>query len=78
MKFLQDIKDKTDAIPLYTNFAAGWTMTAWDAYIYGGATADPDWKNITMPQTKDPFADRVTAPALMLCIACSIMRSART
>ncbi len=58
LKFLQDIKDNTSAIPLYTNFAAGWTMTAWDAYIYGGATADPDWKNITMPQTKDPFADR--------------------
>ena len=58
IQFLQDIKDKTDAIPLYTNFAAGWTMTAWDAYIYGEATADPDWKNITMPQTKDPFADQ--------------------
>ena len=24
----------------------------------GGATADPDWMNITMPQTKDPFADQ--------------------
>ena len=58
LQFLQDIKDKTDAIPLYTNFAAGWTMGAWDAYIGGGATADPDWMNITMPQTKDPFADR--------------------
>ncbi len=58
LTFLQAIKDNTDAIPLYTNFAAGWTMTAWDAYIYGGATADPDWKNITMPQTKDPFADQ--------------------
>lgn len=58
IQFLQDIKDKTDAIPLYTNFAAGWTMGAWDAYIGGGATADPDWMNITMPQTKDPFADR--------------------
>ena len=58
LKFLQDIKDKTDAIPLYTNFAAGWTMGAWDAYIGGGATADPDWMNITMPQTKDAFADR--------------------
>ena len=23
---LQKIKDNTDAIPLYTNFAAGWTM----------------------------------------------------
>ncbi len=58
LQFLQDIKDKTDAIPLYTNFAAGWTMGAWDAYIGGGATADPDWMNITMPQTKDPFADQ--------------------
>ena len=55
---LQLIKDKTDAIPLYTNYAAGWTMTAWDAYISGGATGDSDWMNITMPQTKDPFADR--------------------
>lgn len=58
MQFLKDIKDKTDAIPMYTNFAAGWTMTAWDAYISGGATADPDWANINMPQTKDPFVDR--------------------
>lgn len=58
LTFLQAIQDNTDAIPLYTNFAAGWTMTAWDAYIYGGATADPDWKNITMPQTKDPFANQ--------------------
>ena len=30
---LQKIKDNTDAIPLYTNFAADWTMNAWDAYI---------------------------------------------
>ena len=55
---LQKIKDNTDAIPLYTNFAAGWTMTAWDAYISGGATGDGDWMNIVMPQTKDPFSDR--------------------
>ena len=58
IQFLQDIKAKTDAIPLYTNFAAGWTMGAWDAYIGGGATGDPDWMNINMPQTKDVFADR--------------------
>ena len=30
-------------------------MTAWDAYTSGGATGDPNWMNITMPQTKDPF-----------------------
>ena len=53
---LQAIADNTDAIPLYTNYAAGWTMSAWDAYIGGGATADPEWMNITMPQTHDPFA----------------------
>lgn len=56
--FLRAIKDNTDAIPLYTNFAAGWTMTAWDAYIGGCATGSPDWMNIEMPQTHDPFADR--------------------
>lgn len=56
---LQKIKDNTDAIPLYTNYAAGWTMSAWDAYIGGGATADADWMNITMPQTADPFAPGV-------------------
>ena len=48
--------EAADAIPLYTNYAAGWTMSAWDAYIGGGATADPEWMNITMPQTHDPFA----------------------
>lgn len=54
---LQKIKDYDSSIvPLYTNYAAGWTMSAWDAYIGGGATADPDWMNITMPQTHDPFA----------------------
>ncbi len=53
---LQAIKDNTDAIPLYTNYAAGWTMSAWDAYIGGGATGDAEWMNITMPQTHDAFA----------------------
>lgn len=55
---LQQIKDKTDAIPMYTNFAAGWTMTAWDAYIDGGATGDPDFANNGLTKGKNPFADR--------------------
>lgn len=54
---LQKIKDNTDAIPLYTNFAAGWTMGAWDAYIWGAATGDPDWHN-NIVHTANPFADR--------------------
>ena len=54
---LQTIKDNTDAIPLYTNFAAGWTMGAWDAYIFGSATGDPEFHN-NMPHMAHPFADR--------------------
>ncbi len=55
---LQQIKDKTDAIPLYTNFAAGWTMTAWDAYIDGGATGDADFANNGLTKGENPFSDR--------------------
>ena len=54
---LKKIKDKTDAIPLYTNFAAGWTMGAWDAYIGGCATGDPDFMNYGMVHGENPFAD---------------------
>ncbi len=55
---LQLIADNTDAIPLYTNYAAGWTLTAWDAYISGGATGDADFKNNGLVHAKDPFAKR--------------------
>ncbi|MGB4660326.1 MAG: ABC transporter substrate-binding protein [Mobilitalea sp.] len=55
---LQLIKDNTDAVPLYTNFAAGWTMGAWDAYIGGSATGDPDYNNYTLVHAANPFADR--------------------
>jgi ABC-type glycerol-3-phosphate transport system substrate-binding protein len=54
---LTAVKEKTDAIPLYTNYAAGWTMGAWDAYISGSATGDPDYMNRVLPHAKDPFAD---------------------
>jgi len=61
---LQKIKDNTDAIPLYTNFAAGWTMAAWDAYIGGSATGDPDFMNNKLVHSKNPFAkkDDMTGP----------------
>lgn len=54
---LQKIKDNTDAVPLYTNFSAGWPMGAWDAYTDAACTGDPDFKN-NMPHMKDPFAKR--------------------
>jgi raffinose/stachyose/melibiose transport system substrate-binding protein len=52
---LRKIKDNTNAVPLYTNFADGWTMGAWDNYIGGTATGDPDFKNIRLPHTRKPF-----------------------
>ena len=55
---LQKIKDNTDAIPMYTNFAAGWTMTAWDAYIDGGATGDAEFVNTGLVKGENPFSDR--------------------
>ena len=52
---LKLIKEKTDAIPLYTNYAAGWTMGAWDAYLGGSATGDADYMNKVLLHTKNPF-----------------------
>ncbi len=53
---LQKIKDNTDAIPLYTNFAAGWTMSAWDAY--DSATGDPDFHEKGLLHGANPFTKR--------------------
>lgn len=55
---LQQIKDNTDSIPLYTNFAAGWTLTAWDAYIDACATGQADFAHNGRVKGKNPFADR--------------------
>lgn len=55
---LQKIKDNTDAVPMYTNFAAGWTMTAWDNYIDVAATGDADFNNTGLTKGENPFSDR--------------------
>ena len=55
---LKAVKEKTDAIPLYTNYAAGWTMGAWDDYISGCATGSATFQNQDMLHMKDPFANR--------------------
>ena len=52
---LQAVKDNTDAIPLYTNYAAGWTMGAWDAYIGVAATGKAEYMNQEFLHAKDPF-----------------------
>lgn len=54
---LKKIKQNTDAIPLYTNYSAGWTMSAWDAYIGATATGDAAYMKQTLLHTKNPFSD---------------------
>ncbi len=58
-EFLADlklIKEKTDAIPLYTNFAAGWTMGAWNDYVGIASNGDTAYKNTTLLHTRNPFS----------------------
>lgn len=59
-EFLADlalIKEKTDAIPLYTNYAAGWTMGAWDAYIGAVSNGDNTYMNQKFAHDANPFKD---------------------
>lgn len=55
---LKKIKESnSDIIPMYTNYAAGWTMGAWDAYLGGTATGDSTYNNQKLPHAKNPFSD---------------------
>ena len=54
---LKLVKENTDAIPLYTNYAAGWTMGAWDAYIGTVTNGDNTYMNQKFVHTAEPFAD---------------------
>ncbi len=54
---LKKIKDNKKATPLYTNFAADWTMNAWDAYL-SASTGDADFMNSGLTKGKEPFTDR--------------------
>ncbi|GLC89585.1 ABC transporter substrate-binding protein [Lysinibacillus piscis] len=52
---LKSVKDKTDAIPLYSNYASGWPLTQWEGAITTVA-GNPDYYNIKMPNEDNPFA----------------------
>ncbi len=54
---LKLIKEKTDAIPLYTNFADGWPLGQWTGYIGIPTNADPDYAENIMPHQQNPFAE---------------------
>ncbi len=58
LEALRLIKTNTNAIPLYTNYAAGWTMSCWDAYIGSCATGNADYINQVFVREKIPFSNR--------------------
>lgn len=62
---LKQIKEKTSVeAPLYTNFAAGWPMGAWNDYVGIASNGDPDYKNNKLLHQKDPFTknEEMTGP----------------
>ncbi|MBQ8040784.1 MAG: carbohydrate ABC transporter substrate-binding protein [Lachnospiraceae bacterium] len=65
MNALKAVDEKTEAIPLYTNYAAGWTMGGqWDAYIGGSSNGDAAFLNQKMLHAQNPFGKEgdVTGP----------------
>ncbi|SJZ70805.1 ABC-type glycerol-3-phosphate transport system, substrate-binding protein [Globicatella sulfidifaciens DSM 15739] len=56
---LKTIKEKNPEVsPLYTNYAAGWTLSNWD-FVRAGASGNYDFTN-EMTTDKEPFADGKT------------------
>ena len=57
-EFIADLKliaDTTDAIPLYTNYAANWPVTQWDSHR-GSITADEEF-NRSLPEDDAPWSE---------------------
>lgn len=52
------IREHTDAIPLYTNYADEWPMSSWDSYIGINATGDAAYMRQIFPHATLPFANQ--------------------
>ena len=62
-EFLEDlymIKERTNAIPFYTNYAADWTLSAWEQFPFLAMTGDPDYKSNGFVNELDPFLEGTT------------------
>lgn len=55
LQALRDIKDRTDAIPFYTNYAAGWPLQVWEQYPYIEMTGDPDYRENGFVNELNPY-----------------------
>lgn len=57
---LQSIKDRTDAIPFYTNYAAGWTLQYWEQFPFLEMTGNPNYKENGFVNELNPFLEGTT------------------
>ncbi len=53
---LQNIKERTDAIPLYTNYAADWPLQYWEMFPYIEMTGNSDYAGNVFVNIKNPFS----------------------
>ena len=61
---LQLIKDNTDAVPLYTNYNAGWPLVNWDFQAVGSGVGVDNYMNDVMLSTKRPFVQNADGTGL--------------
>lgn len=54
LKALHKIKDKTDAIPFYSNYNSGWALASWEENCYGTATGSREYRN-SLIKKDEPF-----------------------
>jgi raffinose/stachyose/melibiose transport system substrate-binding protein len=53
---MQQVKDNTEATPLYTNYAAGWPLSQWQGQL-GSVSGDPNYENGALVHTDAPWAE---------------------
>lgn len=53
---LKAVKEKTDAIPLYTNTQAQWTLNDWESLAMVSGTGDADYRNNGVAADANAFA----------------------
>lgn len=60
LQVLQDIEERTDAIPFYTNYAAPWALALWDTFSYIEMTGNADYKYRYFTYEKDAYLEGST------------------
>lgn len=57
---LTAIKERTDAIPFYTNYTAQWALQSWEQFPYIDMTGNPDYRWNMFVYEKDPYLEGST------------------